>query len=60
VAVHGPTDPALHGPYGAPEAAAVRRLPCSFCHRRMDGPRACLLGLAPEAVVERALALVAV
>jgi heptosyltransferase-1 len=60
VALHGPTDPALHGPFGAPEAALARRLPCSFCHRRMDAARACLLGIPPETVVERALARLAV
>ena len=60
LAVHGPTDPALHGPYRAPGAVAVRQLPCSFCHRRMDGARPCLLGLPPEVVIERAAARVAV
>ena len=35
--------PARHGPYGAPDAAVVQRLPCSFCHRRMDEAKACLL-----------------
>jgi heptosyltransferase-1 len=60
LAVHGPTDPALHGPYHAPDSVAALRLPCSFCHRRMDGVRACLAGLPPELVVERAAALAAV
>jgi heptosyltransferase-1 len=56
VALHGPTDPERHGPYGAPESALAVRLPCSFCHRRMDEAKPCLLTIAPAAVVARALA----
>jgi lipopolysaccharide heptosyltransferase I len=56
VGVYGPTDPALHGPYAAPEAALAVRLACSFCHRRMDDAKACLGAIPPEAIVERALA----
>ena len=52
--VMGPTDPARHGPYGAPENAVWRLLPCSFCYRRFDGPKACLLEVAPAQVAERA------
>lgn len=54
IAVHGPTDPALHGPYGRLEDVVVRRLPCSFCHRRMTEAKACLLGIAPEEIAARA------
>jgi heptosyltransferase I len=57
LAVLGPTDPARHGPYGAPDSALAVRLPCSFCYKRFDGPRACLLNLDPETVAARALAL---
>lgn len=57
LALHGPTDPDLHGPYGAPAAALCVRLPCSFCHRRMDGAKPCLLAISPEAVAARALEL---
>jgi heptosyltransferase-1 len=57
VAVHGPTDPARHGPWGAPESAVYRRLPCSFCHRAMAASKACLESLPPRFVVERALAV---
>lgn len=53
----GPTDPARHGPYGHPERALARRLPCSYCYKRFDAPKACLLELRPEAVVERASAI---
>jgi lipopolysaccharide heptosyltransferase I len=59
VAVHGPTDPALHGPYGGGENAVFRRLPCSFCHRRMGEAKACLLGIDPEEIARRAAARLA-
>jgi heptosyltransferase-1 len=50
----GPTDPARHGPYRAPERVVFRRLPCSFCHRRLQAVKACLLELLPEEVATRA------
>jgi heptosyltransferase-1 len=59
LALHGPTDPARHGPYGAIERAMFVRLPCSFCYKRFGEPKACLLGLAPRRVAERALELLA-
>jgi hypothetical protein len=52
----GPTDPARHGPYGQPEAALWRRLPCSFCQLRLHETKACLLEIPPRLVAERALA----
>jgi heptosyltransferase-1 len=55
VCVMGPTDPARHGPYGAPERALARRLPCSYCYRRFDSTKACLLEIQPGEVVERAV-----
>lgn len=55
--VMGPTDPEVHGPYGASESALFHRLPCSFCERRLDSVKACLLEIPPAAVAERALAL---
>ncbi len=51
----GPTDPERHGPYGAPHRTLWKRLPCSFCHRRFDEPKACLLEIPPATVVQRAL-----
>jgi len=57
VAVMGPTDPARHGPYAAPDAVVAHRLPCSFCHRRMETPRPCLTAIPPAEIVARALAL---
>ena len=59
LALHGPTDPARHGPYGAPERTLFKRLPCSFCYRRFADTKACLLELAPRQVAARALALIA-
>jgi heptosyltransferase-1 len=56
--VMGPTDPARHGPYGAPERALFRRLPCSFCHRRFGETKACLLEILPERLAARAAALI--
>lgn len=56
----GPTDPSTHGPYGRPESALWHRLPCSFCHKRLDSPKPCLTLLAPESVAERAAGLLGV
>jgi heptosyltransferase-2 len=56
VAVHGPTDPERHGPWRALDDALWVRLPCSFCHRRMDDAKPCLLRLEPERIAEHALA----
>jgi heptosyltransferase-1 len=52
--VMGPTDPERHGPYGAPERAIFRRLPCSFCHQRFGEAKACLLEIPPTDLAERA------
>ena len=57
--VMGPTDPERHGPYGAGERVVFKRLPCSFCHRRLDEAKACLLELSPEMVADRARQLIA-
>jgi heptosyltransferase-1 len=59
LALHGPTDPSRHGPYGAPERALHKQLPCSFCYKRFAETKACLLELAPHQVADRALALLA-
>ena len=50
----GPTDPTRHGPYGAPERALWKLLPCSFCYSRFDETKACLLEIPAERVAERA------
>ncbi len=58
LAVHGPTDPARHGPWNAPPGSTLaRRLPCSFCHQRMDEAKACLLGISPDEVAGHAIRL---
>lgn len=50
----GPTDPARHGPYGAPERALWKLLPCSFCYRRFDETKACLLDIPADLVAGKA------
>jgi heptosyltransferase-1 len=55
----GPTDPARNGPYGHPEWTLWKQLPCSFCHKRLDETKACLLEIPPARVVHRALELLA-
>lgn len=57
--VMGPTDPERNGPYGAPERALWKRLPCSFCHRRFAETKACLLEIPADRVAGRALELLA-
>lgn len=52
----GPTDPAVLAP-PAEGSALWKELPCSFCHRHFDEPKACLTTLPSEAVAERATAL---
>jgi heptosyltransferase-1 len=59
VMVMGPTDPERHGPYGAPESAVFKRLPCSFCYKRLDETKPCLFEVPPRRVVERALEVLA-
>ena len=59
VCVMGPTDPERNGPYRAPNSAIAHRLPCSFCHQRLDSTKACLLNLAPELVAAQTLRLLA-
>jgi heptosyltransferase-1 len=55
----GPTDPERNGPYGAPERALWKLLPCSFCHRRFGETKACLLEIPPDRVASRAAELLA-
>jgi lipopolysaccharide heptosyltransferase I len=57
LAVLGPTAPASHGPHGHPEAAIWHELPCSFCHKRLEEPKACLTLISPAEVAGRAAAL---
>jgi len=55
----GPTHPERSGPYGAPERALWKTLACSFCHKRYEETKACLLEISPESVAERAQTLLA-
>jgi heptosyltransferase-1 len=57
--VMGPTDPERSGPYGAPDHALYRRLPCSFCYKRFGETKACLLEVPPRRVAERAAEILA-
>ncbi|MBW8876662.1 MAG: glycosyltransferase family 9 protein [Acidobacteria bacterium] len=57
--VMGPTDPERSGPYGAPDHALYRRLPCSFCYKRFAETKACLLEVPPRRVAERAAEILA-
>ena len=52
----GPTDPVRNGPYGSPEGVVFEELPCSYCYKRFDEPKACLLQLTPERVLRLAVA----
>jgi heptosyltransferase-1 len=59
VAVHGPTDPSRHGPWADPGGVVVRRLACSFCHRRMESAKSCLETVTPAEIAARAVAQLA-
>jgi heptosyltransferase-1 len=54
----GPTLAARHGPYGAPQNSLGLDLPCRGCYRRFAEEKACLGSLAPDTIVERALAII--
>ncbi len=55
LSIMGPTDPAKHGPYGAPELALALSLPCSGCYRRMEEPKACMKALPAHRVADQAV-----
>lgn len=55
LSIIGPTDPRRNGPYGALDQVLFHPLPCSYCYKRFDGPRACLLSIPPGVVTEKAL-----
>lgn len=57
--VLGPTDPKRNGVYGQPEANVFHTLPCSFCYKRFDEAKACLLAIDPAQVARRAENLLA-
>lgn len=53
----GPTDPERNGPYGRNDQVLFEPLPCSYCYKRLDEPKACLLAFHPDQVVARARTL---
>jgi heptosyltransferase-1 len=56
VMVMGPTDPERHGPYGDPDGAVCKPLPCSFCYQRLPEIKACMLEVPPRQIAARAVA----
>ena len=55
ICVMGPTDPKRHGPFEDPDAVLSKRLPCSYCHKRLDSAKGCLLQISPESVAKRVI-----
>ncbi len=55
----GPTDPARNGVWSSPQGNLFHRLPCSYCYRRLDEAKACLLAIEPSAIAARARLLLA-
>lgn len=55
----GPTDPRRNGPYASPGQVVFGELPCSYCYKRFDEAKACLLQHSAAAVLRRARALLA-
>lgn len=56
----GPTDPDRNGPYATPQQVLFEPLPCSFCYKRFDEPKACLLAFHPDRVVAHARKLIGI
>jgi len=52
--VLGPTDPRRNGAYRAPESNLVHPLPCSYCYKRFDEAKACLLAIEPQRIAAQA------
>jgi heptosyltransferase-1 len=62
IAIFGPTEPARTGPYGQLNNVLQLKLPCVPCMTnscRLETPLACLQGIRPETVVDRAERLLA-
>jgi lipopolysaccharide heptosyltransferase I len=56
LALIGPTDPRRNGPYEDAQAVLFHELACSYCYKRFDEPKACLLALTPTQVLAAARA----
>jgi lipopolysaccharide heptosyltransferase I len=57
IAVFGPTSPALTGPYGKGHVILQTDEPCIPCFKRECADLKCMLGIAPEKVIEKAAAV---
>ncbi len=53
----GPTDPERNGPYRAGQNVMFKPLPCSYCYKRYNEAKACLLNLSPREVAASALTI---
>jgi len=52
VAIFGPKDPILYGPYNENAAVISKELPCSPCRNRMCSDPICLTTILPEEVFQ--------
>jgi lipopolysaccharide heptosyltransferase I len=54
IALFGPTDPKIQGPYGEKNEVLYKKLPCSPCRRRMCPHKECMKLITAEEVIEKA------
>jgi lipopolysaccharide heptosyltransferase II len=54
IALFGPTDPKIQGPYGEKNEVIYKKLPCSPCRRRNCPHKECMELITEEEVIERA------
>jgi ADP-heptose:LPS heptosyltransferase len=54
VALFGPKDPALYGPYFGPRAIVEKDLPCRPCPKRSCSNPRCMLAISPDEVLAAA------
>lgn len=59
VALFGPKDPRVYGPYFGPRAIVEKPLPCRPCRKRTCADPQCMLAIVPEDVLGAARALLA-
>jgi len=53
IALFGPTDPKIQGPYGEKNEVIYKKLPCSPCRRRNCPYKECMELITEEEVIER-------
>jgi heptosyltransferase-1 len=58
VALFGPKDPVIYGPYSTPREIIQPPLPCQPCGRRSCDDPACMTAISPEEVFEGAVRLI--